>query len=86
MALLYGFSNFAHVGATIAYLTAVAPERRQDISSTVPRALLSAILTNMLTAALVGQWSDIKGTAADSPASVISIVLPSICHPDHPAA
>ncbi|KAF0290865.1 Solute carrier family 28 member 3 [Amphibalanus amphitrite] len=54
VALLYGFSNLAHVGATVAYLTALAPERRHDISSTVPRALLTAVLTNLLTAALVG--------------------------------
>ena len=55
VALLYGFSNLAHVGATVAYLTALAPERRHDISSTVPRALVTAMLTNLLTAALVGQ-------------------------------
>ncbi|XP_037089234.1 sodium/nucleoside cotransporter 1-like [Pollicipes pollicipes] len=53
-ALLYGYSNIAHIGVITALMTVLAPERRQDISITVMRAMFTSVLVNMLTASVIG--------------------------------
>lgn len=52
--LLCGFGNFGSVGIVIGGLTPLAPNRRSDIVTVVPRSLLAGTLTNMIVATIAG--------------------------------
>jgi CNT family concentrative nucleoside transporter len=49
-----GFANFASIGILIAGMSALMPERRQDVVSLAPRALLAGTLASSLTGAMIG--------------------------------
>ena len=51
---LCGFANFASLGIVIGGLTALAPERRQDVIDLAPRALIAGTLATLMTGAVVG--------------------------------
>ena len=49
-----GFANFASLGIVIGGLTALAPDRRQDVIALAPRALVAGTLATMMTGAVIG--------------------------------
>ena len=49
-----GFANFASVGILIAGMSALMPERRQDVVALAPRALLAGTLASSLSGAMIG--------------------------------
>jgi CNT family concentrative nucleoside transporter len=49
-----GFANFASAGILIAGMSALIPERRQEVVSLVPRALLAGTLASSLSGAMIG--------------------------------
>jgi CNT family concentrative nucleoside transporter len=51
---LCGFANFASLGIMLTGLSAMAPERRGDLSDLALRALLAATLASCMTGAIVG--------------------------------
>ena len=51
---LCGFANFASLGIVIGGLTALAPDRRQDVIALAPRALVAGTLATMMTGAVIG--------------------------------
>ena len=51
---LCGFANFASLGIVIGGLTALAPDRRQDVILLAPRALVAGTLATLMTGAVVG--------------------------------
>ena len=54
---LCGFANFSSIGITIGGLAAMAPERRPDIVSLAPKALISGSLATCLSGAVIGLLS-----------------------------
>ena len=53
-----GFANFASLGIVIGGLTALCPERRQDVIALAPRALIAGTLATLMTGAVIGLiWS-----------------------------
>ncbi len=56
---LCGFANLGSLGILIGGLTAMAPERRVEIVTLAPRAVVIGFLTTLLSAAIIGciQWS-----------------------------
>lgn len=51
---LCGFANFGSLGILVGGMSAMAPERRQDIIALGPRSILSGTLATMMSAAVVG--------------------------------
>jgi len=51
---LCGFANFSSLGIVIGGLTALAPDRRQDVIELAPRALISGTLATLMTGAVIG--------------------------------
>ncbi|XP_078141499.1 solute carrier family 28 member 3-like [Centroberyx gerrardi] len=51
---LCGFANFASLGMTVGAMSAMVPERRTDISSCGPRALISGSVACFMTACIAG--------------------------------
>jgi len=51
---LCGFANFASLGIVIGGLTALAPERRQDVIALAPRALVAGTLATLMTGSVIG--------------------------------
>ncbi len=51
---LCGFANFASMGIMIGGLTALAPDRRQDVIALTPRALVAGTLATLMAGAVVG--------------------------------
>ncbi|GAB4516737.1 MAG: nucleoside transporter C-terminal domain-containing protein [Amphiplicatus sp.] len=51
---LCGFANFASLGIVIGGLTALAPDRRQDVIALAPRALVAGTLSTLMTGAVIG--------------------------------
>ena len=51
---LCGFANFASLGIVIGGLTALAPDRRQDVIELAPRALIAGTLATLMTGAVIG--------------------------------
>lgn len=51
---LCGFANFASLGIVIGGLTALAPDRRQDVIALAPRALVAGTLATLMTGAVIG--------------------------------
>jgi CNT family concentrative nucleoside transporter len=51
---LCGFTNFSGLGIIIGGLTALAPDRRQDVIELAPRALISGTLATLMTGAVIG--------------------------------
>ena len=51
---LCGFANFASLGIVIGGLTALAPDRRQDVIALAPRALVAGTLATLRTGAVIG--------------------------------
>jgi CNT family concentrative nucleoside transporter len=51
---LCGFANFSSLGIVVGGLTALAPDRRQDVISLAPRALISGTLATLMTGAVIG--------------------------------
>ena len=49
-----GFANFASIGILIAGMSALMPERRQEVVALAPRALLAGILASSLSGAMIG--------------------------------
>lgn len=49
-----GFANFASIGILIAAMSALMPERRQEVVALAPRALLAGTLASSLTGAMIG--------------------------------
>jgi CNT family concentrative nucleoside transporter len=49
-----GFANFASLGIVIGGLTALAPDRRQDVIDLAPRALIAGTLATLMTGAVIG--------------------------------
>lgn len=49
-----GFANFASLGIVIGGLTALAPERRQDVIALAPKALVAGTLATLMTGAVIG--------------------------------
>lgn len=49
-----GFANFASLGIVIGGLTALAPDRRQDVIALAPRALVAGTLATLMTGAVIG--------------------------------
>jgi len=49
-----GFANFASIGILIAGMSALMPERRQDVVALAPRALLAGTLASSLSGAMIG--------------------------------
>ncbi len=49
-----GFANVASVGILIAGLTALIPQRRDEVVSLAPRALVAGVLASCLTGAMIG--------------------------------
>jgi CNT family concentrative nucleoside transporter len=49
-----GFANFASAGILIGGMSALIPERRQEVVSLVPRALLAGTLASSLSGAMIG--------------------------------
>lgn len=54
---LCGFANFSSIGITIGGLAAMAPERRPDIVSLAPKALISGSLATCLSGTVIGLLS-----------------------------
>lgn len=55
---LCGFANFSSLGIVVGGLTALAPDRRQDVIALAPRALVAGTLATMMTGAVIGVvWS-----------------------------
>lgn len=51
---LCGFTNFAGLGIIIGGLTALAPDRRQDVIQLAPRAMISGTLATLMTGSVIG--------------------------------
>ncbi|MEL6360301.1 MAG: nucleoside transporter C-terminal domain-containing protein [Pseudomonadota bacterium] len=51
---LCGFANFASLGIVIGGLTALAPDRRQDVIDLAPKALVAGTLSTLMTGAVIG--------------------------------
>jgi CNT family concentrative nucleoside transporter len=51
---LCGFANFGSVGIMIGGMTAMAPERRQEIVTLAMRSLVSGTLATLMSGAVVG--------------------------------
>ena len=51
---LCGFANFSSLGIVIGGLTALAPDRRNDVIVLAPRALISGTLATLMTGAVIG--------------------------------
>lgn len=51
---LCGFANFSSLGIVIGGLTALAPDRRQDVIELAPRALISGTLATLMTGSVIG--------------------------------
>ena len=51
---LCGFANFSSLGIVIGGLTALAPNRRQDVIDLAPRALVAGTLATLMTGAVIG--------------------------------
>jgi CNT family concentrative nucleoside transporter len=51
---LCGFANLGSLGIMVGGLTAMAPERRDDIVAMAPKSLLVGLLATLLSAAVVG--------------------------------
>lgn len=51
---LCGFANFSSLGIVIGGLTALAPERREDVIELAPRALVAGTLATLMTGAVIG--------------------------------
>ncbi len=51
---LCGFANFASLGIMIGGLTALAPDRRQDVIDLAPRALISGTLATLMAGSIIG--------------------------------
>lgn len=51
---LCGFANFSSLGIVIGGLTALAPDRRQDVIDLAPRALVAGTLATLMTGAVIG--------------------------------
>jgi CNT family concentrative nucleoside transporter len=51
---LCGFANFGSLGILVGGMSAMAPERRDDIISLGPRSILSGTLATMMSGAVVG--------------------------------
>ena len=51
---LCGFANFSSLGIVIGGLTALAPDRRQDVIELAPRALIAGTLATLMTGAVIG--------------------------------
>lgn len=51
---LCGFANFSSLGIVVGGLTALAPDRRQDVIALAPRALVSGTLATLMTGAVIG--------------------------------
>lgn len=51
---LCGFTNFSALGIIIGGLTALAPDRRQDVIDLAPRAMISGTLATLMTGAVIG--------------------------------
>lgn len=51
---LCGFANFGSLGILVGGMTAMAPERRQDIVSLGPKSIISGTLATLMSAAVVG--------------------------------
>ena len=51
---LCGFANFSSLGIVIGGLTALAPNRRQDVIDLAPRALIAGTLATLMTGAVIG--------------------------------
>ena len=49
-----GFANFASLGIVIGGLTALCPERRQDVIALAPRALVAGTLATLMTGSVIG--------------------------------
>jgi len=49
-----GFANFSSIGILIAGMSALMPERRQDVVALAPRALLAGTLASSLSGAMIG--------------------------------
>ncbi|MEK7266609.1 MAG: nucleoside transporter C-terminal domain-containing protein [Pseudomonadota bacterium] len=49
-----GFANFSSLGIVIGGLTALAPDRRNDVINLAPRALISGTLATLMTGAVIG--------------------------------
>ncbi len=49
-----GFANFASLGIVIGGLTALCPERRQDVIALSPRALIAGTLATLMTGSVIG--------------------------------
>ena len=49
-----GFANFASIGILIAGMSALMPDRRQDVVALAPRALLAGTLASSLSGAMIG--------------------------------
>ncbi|NWG71054.1 MAG: nucleoside:proton symporter [Parvularculaceae bacterium] len=51
---LCGFANFSSLGIVVGGLTALAPDRRNDVIALAPRALISGTLATLMTGAVIG--------------------------------
>lgn len=51
---LCGFANFSSLGIVVGGLTALAPDRRQDVIALAPRALVAGTLATLMTGAVIG--------------------------------
>ena len=51
---LCGFANFASLGIMITGLSAMSPERRDDITALGPRSIVAGTLATSFTGAVVG--------------------------------
>ena len=49
-----GFANFASLGIVIGGLTALAPDRRQDVIALAPKALVAGTLATLMTGSVIG--------------------------------
>lgn len=51
---LCGFANFGSIGIQLSVLSAMAPERKQDMAQIIPRAFVAGILTTLTNACVAG--------------------------------
>jgi CNT family concentrative nucleoside transporter len=51
---LCGFANLGSLGILIGGMTILAPERRAEVASLAPKALVIGFLATLLTAAIIG--------------------------------
>jgi CNT family concentrative nucleoside transporter len=49
-----GFANFGSLGIMMGAMSAMAPERRQDIVALAPRSILSGTLATLMSGAVAG--------------------------------